>query len=217
MLKRGIIVSCQPITGSLFDSTEAIANYARIAEKYGAVAVKVEGIERIVHVKQSVHIPVIGIVKSPGSDGFTRITETQEAFDAVNEAGADFVATDSLKVLEHSSKLGHLYRTLFETDSSPIVKVAFQLGVAYVTTTLSGYTKKTVDRFNPEPDFELLAALTPMGLTIAEGRYSTFEHLKRAIELGAWCVCIGTAITRPEMLVERFVKGFENAQAFNRG
>jgi N-acylglucosamine-6-phosphate 2-epimerase len=40
---------------------------------------------------------------------------------------------------------------------------------------------------------------------IMEGRIATPEQATRALELGAWAVCVGSAITRPRAITERFV------------
>lgn len=41
---------------------------------------------------------------------------------------------------------------------------------------------------------------------IMEGEISRPEEVKRAMELWAWAVVVGTAITRPRIITRRFVK-----------
>ena len=79
-------------------------------------------------------------------------------------------------------------------------------GFDCVAPTLSGYTP-----YSPAlegPDFDLIAGLSAR-LTvplIAEGRITSPQEAQRALDLGAWAVVVGKAITMPHTIVERFVK-----------
>ena len=44
---------------------------------------------------------------------------------------------------------------------------------------------------------------------IAEGRVQTPEQARRALELGAWAVVVGSAITRPRTITARFVNAHQ--------
>jgi N-acylglucosamine-6-phosphate 2-epimerase len=44
---------------------------------------------------------------------------------------------------------------------------------------------------------------------IAEGRYEVPADTARALELGAYAVAAGTAITRPQVITERFVSALD--------
>jgi N-acylglucosamine-6-phosphate 2-epimerase len=44
---------------------------------------------------------------------------------------------------------------------------------------------------------------------IAEGRVEIPEQARRLLELGAWAVTVGSAITRPRSLTERFVRALK--------
>jgi putative N-acetylmannosamine-6-phosphate epimerase len=41
---------------------------------------------------------------------------------------------------------------------------------------------------------------------IAEGRYNTPEQAARALACGAWCVTVGSAITRPRTITSQYVR-----------
>ena len=45
---------------------------------------------------------------------------------------------------------------------------------------------------------------------IAEGRVHTPEQARRALDLGAWSVVVGSAITRPRTITARFVSAIEH-------
>lgn len=96
-------------------------------------------------------------------------------------------------------------------DVSPVSEgLACQdAGADAVATTLSGYTPDSPG--GDGPDFDLLAALTrrlkiPV---IAEGRIRTPAQARRALDVGAWGVVVGTAITSPGWITSRFVRALE--------
>ena len=45
---------------------------------------------------------------------------------------------------------------------------------------------------------------------IAEGGFWYPEQVVKALELGAWAVVVGTAITRPKDITARFVRAIKN-------
>ena len=79
------------------------------------------------------------------------------------------------------------------------------LGADIISTTLAGYTLES-DNSSETPDFELLEKLvgTVKKPVILEGRIWHPEEVKKAFELGAFCVVIGSAITRPLLITKRF-------------
>ena len=84
---------------------------------------------------------------------------------------------------------------------------AQNLGFDIISTTLSGYTKYT-ETSSTKPDFELLDKLvknlnTPI---VLEGRIWNPKEVDRAFELGAHCVVIGSAVTRPQLITKRFIE-----------
>jgi len=210
----GIIVSCQPTKATPFDNFGSILAFAVTAEKFGAVGVKVCGVGHLREVKEILRLPVIACTKAKAANNSVEVTPEFADWRSLFEAGADFIATSSLKVVERVDpplRAG----LVFEADVFETAQIASRLGVGFISTTLSGYTAATFERFDPDPDFELLEQLTAKLGTpiIAEGRYSTFEHIHKALSLGAHSICIGSAITRPDYLVNKFVKAFENAAA----
>ena len=76
-----------------------------------------------------------------------------------------------------------------------------------LSTTLSGYTLESPLK-NDGPDFELLKELVEKVdvPVVLEGRIWEPEQVDKAFELGAHCVVIGSAITRPQLITKRFVQ-----------
>ena len=83
-----------------------------------------------------------------------------------------------------------------------------KLGADIISTTLAGYT---IESGEPTigPDYELLKKLVSKldKPVILEGRIWEPGEVKKAFELGAHCVVIGSAITRPQLITKRFVEG----------
>ena len=81
------------------------------------------------------------------------------------------------------------------------------LGADIVSTTLSGYTIESLSD-NDGPDYDLLKKISAENIpTILEGRIWTPEQVKKAFKSGAYAVVIGSAITRPQLITARFIKG----------
>lgn len=96
---------------------------------------------------------------------------------------------------------------LFMADCSCVEDAihAQELGFDLVGTTLAGYTRETKGRLLPDFDLmrEMVECLTiPV---IAEGGIWTPEQLKEALECKVLAAVVGTAITRPREITERFV------------
>lgn len=81
---------------------------------------------------------------------------------------------------------------------------ASRLGVDMISTTLSGYTDYTahIQSFDSELLSKLLSKLAlPI---IAEGRVDTPALAAECIRIGSYAVVVGSAITRPQEITQRF-------------
>lgn len=217
-IKGGLIVSCQPDEYGFFSKVEHIVEFARASELGGAVGIRTEGFENIKAVKSAVKVPVIGLIKRKRPDGTTLITPDLEAIEKIIRAGADIIAIEVTKRegrFEFFKEVRSNFKNLIlMADVSTYEEglKAGELGADLIATTLSGYTLYTVNSFNKyEPDFELVEKLAkniniPI---IAEGRIWTIEQMKKMFDCGAYAVVIGTAITRPRLIVQRFVESIQ--------
>lgn len=89
-------------------------------------------------------------------------------------------------------------------------RYAVSCGVDSVGTTLSGYDADSLRQEGP--DFALREALArelPVAV-FAEGRIWTREEARRALDLGAAFVVVGTAITNPTAITVRFVAAVDS-------
>ncbi|MCS7464798.1 N-acetylmannosamine-6-phosphate 2-epimerase [Paenibacillus doosanensis] len=209
----GLIVSCQALEHEPLHGGDTMAKMAKAAQQSGAIGIRTNGVRDIRAIKETVSLPVIGIIKRdiPGSSVF--ITPTLEEVKAVIAAGADIVAmdvTDREGRLEQARFLidyAHQAGAAVMADVSTFEEgvEAERLGADFVGTTLSGYTPYS--RQAEEPDFELIRRLSAQLKTpvIGEGRIWTPEQAVQALEAGAAYVVVGSAITRPQLIAARYV------------
>ena len=223
-LKNGVIVLCHAEGDEPFNFPNYIAAFARAAEMGGAAGIRVQGVDNIKSVRAAVKLPVIGISRGTYQDGWALITP--DFFDVENliNAGADIVALDAtqrvrpngLDGFEFLDIVRKRFRIPLIADVSTYIEGvrAAELGADMIATTLSGYTPYTEDRADDFPDFSLIERLTaevhiPV---IAEGRIWSPSEAAHALKCGAYAAVVGSAITRPRVITQRFVEVLKNQQ-----
>jgi N-acylglucosamine-6-phosphate 2-epimerase len=216
-LHGGLVVSCQASPGDPLHGPVFMAAMARAAVLGGAVGIRANGPADIQAVRRAVDVPVVGLWKD-GAEG-VYITPTVRHARAVVDAGAQIVAIDATSrsrpdrstVPEVIEGLRRTHRCLVMADVSTLDEgvVAVSSGADLVATTLSGYTPYSPQR--PGPDLQLVAALAARVdvPVVAEGRIGTPQQARAALDAGAWTVVVGGAITRPQLITERFVAALQ--------
>lgn len=212
--KNSIIVSVQSTAGDPTHNKECKEAFIKSAIIGGAKGLRLASEHDIKKAKMLYpKIPVIGITKPDiipqNFKELVYITPTPRDALKVIEWGADIVAFDGTKrhdykkIIEAVKNAGKLAMADISTyEEGTAARMA---GADIISTTLSGYTMYS--RQSDEPDFELLEKLVknvdcPV---ILEGKIWEKAQVKRAIDIGAHAVVIGSAITRPWLITERFV------------
>lgn len=141
------------------------------------------------------------------------ITPNVEEAKKVIGAGADIVAFDSTTRNKFAPEIAALIKAKGKIPMGDISNFedavyAKNSGCEIISTTLSGYTKET-EHLPQTPDFELLEKCAKeLNLpVIMEGKVWAPIEVKKAFELGAHSVVIGSAITRPQKIIEKFKEG----------
>lgn len=220
IIPRGLIVSCQAYKGDPLYGSEIMAAMARAAEIGGAVAIRANSPSDILAIRQTIKLPIIGInkIQFPHSDVY--ITPTKEAAKAISDAGIDVIAIDATpRDRPGGVLLAELVEFIHEILRKPIMGdvscledalLAESLNIDAVGSTLAGYTAH--GRPTKEgPDIEFVSELVnELKLpVVAEGRFRDPEQVSRAIDIGAYAVVVGGAITRPEDITRRFIQAIE--------
>jgi len=216
-LRGGMIVSCQSEGNDPFnEDPEYMALFARAAEMGGAIGIRTQGIEKLKAIKRATSLPVIGLLKSQFPDGTVCITGSFAEVEQLIEAGSDIVAIDGT-FRERESMTGPAFISEVKQRYDCIVladiatceeaKACQEAGADGVSTTLNGYTPDTI-QFQNGPNYKLLAdLLQSLAIPVfAEGRYNTPAEARHAMEMGAYAVISGTAITRPRVITQWFVQ-----------
>ena len=221
-LKGKLIVSCQAPAGDVFADAGLIARFAQAALAGGAAGIRANGPGHIRAIRAITDAPIIGIQKIVAEDGKTLITPSFDDAAKLVNAGADIVALDVTSRGQQHGALGHIHRIKSElrvpvfADIATVEEAlaAANAGADAVLSTLHGYTADTADVTRFEPEFiEALVSRSPVPV-IAEGRIHNPEQAAAAIAAGAFCVIVGTAITRPGELARRFADAVSKQAAF---
>ena len=226
-LQGGLIASCQASAGEPLCAPEHILALALATIAGGAIGLRLEGAENIRAVRncQAVPatVPVVGLIKSPLIADAERlskayITSTFAEAAAIAAAGADIVALDATgreRPDGHSllQMIGRIHDQLGKPVWADVATSAegieaARAGADIVSTTLFGYTEQTAAPAEEGPALDLLEELAakleiPV---ILEGRVWHPGEVTEAFRRGAYAVVVGSAITRPTLITERFVR-----------
>ena len=217
-LRHALIVSCQAEDDDPFNRPEHLALFARAAEMGGARGLRACGTENISALRAASSLPIVGITKSRYPDGSVLITPDIGDVEAILEAGAEIIAADATDRRRPNGMYGSEFVAAIKQQwAVPLLadvstleegEAAWQAGADAVATTLSGYTPATAHRALKEPDWDLLSDLVQIGdaPVIMEGHVWTPAQARCALDLGAFAVVVGTAITRPRVVTRTFVQ-----------
>lgn len=221
-LKSRLIVSCQAPVNSPLHHPDVIAAIAIACVNQGAGGVRIDTPSHVQAVrKQLPQIPIIGLWKQQDLDSEVYITPRYQDVVAIAKAGADIIAIDATsrkrpggetvtEIIERiHTELGKL--VMADVDSFENAESAVAAGADIVGTTLYGYTQAT-KQLSP-PGYDLLAAMVEK-LTvpvICEGGIASPAMAKKALDLGADAVVVGTAITGIDLLAKSFQAVFESS------
>lgn len=222
-LKGGLIVSCQALENEPLFGAGTMGKMAAAAKIGGAVGIRANTGADIFEIKKAVSLPVVGLVKKEYKDSEIYITPTLREVTEAVEAGAEIIAFDATNRLRPDGQTltefveevkekypNHLLMGDISTYEEGLFAV--KLGLDMISTTLCGYTPYTsqYNSFNRQLLVELINA-TDVPI-IAEGRVHTPELAAECIRLGAYAVVVGSAITRPQEITNRFVSEIHTAK-----
>ncbi len=213
-----LIVSCQAYEDTPLYGAENMKIMAQSALLGGAEAIRSCWPQDIKAIRSLGDFPIIGLNKiiDPNriDNDYIIITPTFESAAEVIEAGCDVLALDcTIRKYRGKEELKQLLVQI--TTAYPNIAImadcacledaiyAQETGmVDIISTTLSALYKELTS-----PDVQLVKDIKQhCSLPVnAEGSIWELSDLKDVIDAGADMVCIGSAITRPHLIAERFI------------
>ncbi len=218
-IRGEIVVSSQAAPDEPLYKEDCMLAMMQSVVNGGAGALRVAGARDVRNAKKHFSIPVIGLTKPEklpeNWKSIVYITPSLKEIKELIEAGADIIAFDAT-LRDRKNSLDEMISEIHKTNKLAMADIstleeginAAKLGADIISTTLAGYTEESGDPTDG-PDFELLKKLVSSVSkpVILEGRIWEPEEVKKAFELGAHCVVIGSAITRPQLITKRFCEG----------
>jgi N-acylglucosamine-6-phosphate 2-epimerase len=213
MLNPGLIVSIQAPEGDYLD-TYVLRQVARsvLGAEPSGLRMNATTAMALLETKTDVPCPIIGLTKVY-DHGLVHITPKYEDAQECEQAGCEYVATDGTGrwgYEEMERMVMHEVKVVADVYTARQALKCENLGCYAISTALSGYISPPfAEQFDP-PDFDLVRQIKKVCTVpvIAEGRYWNEDQVRRALKLGASNVCIGAAITRPDIITEKFIKIF---------
>jgi N-acylglucosamine-6-phosphate 2-epimerase len=188
-----------------------IAAMAQAAENQGAVGVRIDTPLHVEAVRTRVSVPIIGLWKRQIPEFDVYITPKFSDAAAIANMGADIIAIDATsRERPGGETVASLIEAIHSQLNKPVMAdvdtleaaiAAAAAGADLVGTTLYGYTAAT--KHQRPPGFDLLTQLVnrlnvPV---ICEGGVASPQMARQAIDLGAYAVVVGTAITGIDLQV----------------
>ncbi|MBW4567132.1 MAG: N-acetylmannosamine-6-phosphate 2-epimerase [Tolypothrix carrinoi HA7290-LM1] len=214
-LRHGLIVSCQAPVDSPLHEPRVIAAIAQAAVNNGAIGVRIDTPAHISAVREQVKVPIIGLWKQVIAGTEVYITPQFHHASAVAKAGADIIAIDATTrnrpegetvsdiIARIHQELGKL--VMADVDTIEAAVLATKAGADIVGTTLFGYTAAT--KHLAPPGWELLKQMVELDIpAICEGGISSPQMARQALDLGAYAVVVGTAITGIDLQVKAYIR-----------
>lgn len=221
-LLHGVVVSVQafedsPLYGA--DNMKIMAQCAALGHANGFRACWPQDIRAV---REITELPIVGINKKFGNGNtLDEIFITPDFASAceVIEAGCDILGIDC--TIRPSRGFDELYQLLKRIKQRyPDIAIMADLAtleegkrvaetgfVDIISSTLCGYTRQSLADLSDGPNLSIIKKLkAEIHLPInGEGRIWELQDLEDVIDAGADMVTIGTAISRPQLITERFV------------
>lgn len=218
-VKKQLIVSCQALESEPLHSSFIMGRMALAAKQGGARGIRANSIPDIIEIKKTVDLPIIGIIKKDYPDSPIYITPTLKEVAELVAVGVEVIALDATEQKRPQGlDLAEFFKAvkkkfpnqMFMADCSTVEEAIYadKLGFDFIGTTLVGYTPQSKGDQIAKDDFAIIRTILSQVKhpVIAEGNIDTPQKAKRVLELGCYSVVVGSIITRPQIITQRFVE-----------
>lgn len=216
-IKGKLIVSCQALEHEPLHGSDIMRKMAKAAKEGGACAIRANGVNDVIAIKEETQLPVIGLIKRDYPNCEVYITPTIKEIDELIHSGCEIIAMDAtnrchpdrVSLKEKVDRI-HQANRLAMADISTLEEAIFaqSIGFDIVSTTLSGYTPYSKQQ--ETPDVELVGqCVRNLAIpVIAEGRIFSIEDIKAVKAQNPFAIVVGSAITRPQIITKRFADAY---------
>lgn len=215
-LKGGLIVSCQIEKHAPCYHEDIVELMVKSAIWGGACGLRLNGVDNIKKIRKSTDLPIIGLVKVFSDETEIFMTPTMNEVRSVIEAGADIVAIDGTDRMIQGRKGYDIIPEIKKEFPNTVIfadvrdeedaLASLELGADIVAPTFYRFKKDA--KSSDLPDWEMFARMCQVckdkGIVMMEGKIWTPDDAIRAFHYGAHSVVIGSAITRPHLIMRRF-------------
>lgn len=221
-LKGQLVVSCQALPDEPLHSSFIMSRMALAAKQGGAGGIRANTKEDIAEIKKLVDLPVIAIIKRDYPDSEIYITPTMKEIRELMEVKPEIIALDATDRLRPEGKtLDQFFAEikaefpdqLLMADCSTYEECihADELGFDFVGTTMVGYTPQSKNLKIDEDDFKILRDVLAnvKHRVICEGNIDSPQKARRVMDLGSFCVVVGSSITRPQLITKKYAQALE--------
>lgn len=217
-IKNNLIVSCQAVGDEPLNNVVAITLMAKSVLDGGAKILRLSQKDHIASIKNiAKDIPIIGLIKNKYSNSEVFITPTIKEVQDLIELGVDCIALDATRrkrpcqtleeIIFYIKKYYPNLAIMADCSSIDDVLNASQLGVDLIGSTLHGYTPETKSLSCISNNYDFIKKMTNCTKVpiIAEGGIWEPKQVQDLFQIGVHAVVVGSAITRPKNITERFL------------
>lgn len=216
-IKGGLIVSCQVEKHAPGYREDSVISLAEAAIWAGAAGLRINGVQNILDVRKLTDLPIIGLKKVFSKDSDVFMTPTINDAIEVIESGADIIAVDGTDRLINGSKANMIISEirmrfpniliLADVRDTEDALESIRLGADMVAPTFYRFKKDA--KSTDQPDWEMFSDMCKkcngLGYVLMEGKVWTVDDAIKSLYYGAHAVVVGSAITRPHIIAQRFV------------
>lgn len=219
-MKKIFVVSCQALEDEPLYGKGIMTKMAQAALIGGADWIRTSQLDNVIDIKKNIKVPIIGLIKKVYPDSPIHIGASLLEMKQLIETGVDIIAIDATTRNRPNGETLAQLVTYFKKHKQKHQKLmadcsmvsdgvnAQKLGFDFIGTTLVGYTDQTKGQSLKQNNFAILkefrkSITLPL---VAEGKIETPEEAKSAYDHGADIVVVGGAITRPRLIVKRFIE-----------
>lgn len=223
-VKGGLIISCQAQPNEPLFSSFIMGKMALASTQAGAVGIRASTVIDIEEIRKNTDLPIIGIIKENYDDSKVFITPTLKEALELADANVEIIALDATDdPRPNGEKLEDIVKELkskypeiaLMADCSKMEDVynAEKIGFDIIGTTLFGTEEDGSGEIFLNDSAILKEIINNVKIPlIVEGHIDTPELAAKVQKLGPWAMVIGSSITRPQWIAQRFIKKIKEVE-----